>query len=135
VPGAPHAASTIMHSSNQRILDISSFLTAIIQPETSFARRCRTHDRPWQQRTEFSPIALSSYTATPVPPTATLPVTFTWDNGVVGPAAVYSWTAPGLYTLTVTATNPCGQAAGTFVVGVWPHQVYLPLVVREGEGS
>jgi len=75
-----------------------------------------------------------SYTATYTPPTATLPVTFTWDNGTLGPTAVYSWTIPGAYTVTVTGTNVCGgEAVGHLPVRVlleWPYRVYLPLVYR-----
>ena len=52
------------------------------------------------------------YTATYTPITATAPVTLTWDNGATGPTAVYSWTDPGIYTVTVTATNPCGEVQG-----------------------
>jgi hypothetical protein len=37
-----------------------------------------------------------------------------------GPTAAYSWTVPGMYTLTVTATNACGQAHGELHVVVCP---------------
>ena len=58
------------------------------------------------------------YTSTYTPPTATLPVTQTWDNGTLGPVAAYSWTLPGSYTLTVTATNPCSMVSSLFSVEV-----------------
>jgi PKD repeat protein len=56
---------------------------------------------------------LALYTATVSPPTATLPLTMTWDNGSMGPTAAYSWSLPGIYTVTVIATNACGAASGT----------------------
>jgi hypothetical protein len=58
------------------------------------------------------------YTATYVPVTATVPVTLAWDNGTIGANAVYSWTLPGDYTITVTATNPCGQVQDSLLVHV-----------------
>ena len=64
--------------------------------------------------------------------TASLPITFTWDNGTVGATATYSWPDTGTYTLTVTATNACGGLrAATREVAVlaeWPYRFYLPLV-------
>jgi hypothetical protein len=57
-------------------------------------------------------------TATYTPLTATMPVTLAWDNDTTGPTALYSWTVPGLYTVTVTATNPCGRARGELAVSV-----------------
>jgi catechol 2,3-dioxygenase-like lactoylglutathione lyase family enzyme len=56
------------------------------------------------------------YSATYAPPTATLPVTWTWNNGTIGPSAAYSWTVVGAYLVAVTGTNECGQAAGTLWV-------------------
>ena len=43
-----------------------------------------------------------------------------------------SWTLSGTYTLTVTATNPCGDAVGSFPVEVPEamYRIYLPLVMR-----
>ena len=70
------------------------------------------------------------YTATYTPPDASPPLTITWSGGAAGPTAAYSWTAPGVYTVTVTATNPCGEAHAAYTVTVcrpaW--RVYLPLV-------
>ncbi len=61
-----------------------------------------------------------SYAAAVLPVTASLPMTLAWDNGTVGPGAVYSWTVPGDYTVGVTATNLCGQAGGEYAVTVTP---------------
>jgi hypothetical protein len=58
------------------------------------------------------------YAATYTPPTATQPLTLTWSNGSIGPTATYSWTLPGHYPVTVTATNPCAQVEGTLHVTV-----------------
>ena len=75
------------------------------------------------------------YTATYTPPTATLPLTITWDNGSVGPTAAYSWTLSGTYTLTVTATNcqGTGVATATHIISVEPSawQVYLPFILKQ----
>jgi fibronectin-binding autotransporter adhesin len=74
------------------------------------------------------------YSATYAPITATLPVTLTWGDGTVGATATYSWTLPGTYTLTVTATNPCGEAVASFPVEVSEEAMYwifLPLVVKD----
>jgi hypothetical protein len=80
---------------------------------------------PVQTAAITGPVALVTgetgvYTATYAPPTATLPLTLTWDNGAVGPTAAYSWTVPGLYSLTVTATNACGEVSTTLAVSVTP---------------
>jgi hypothetical protein len=74
-------------------------------------------------------IYMASYT----PLTPTLPVNLHWDNCTPGATAVYSWTLPGYYTLTVTASNPCDQATGSYGVEVLPgfYRIYLPMVVRQ----
>jgi hypothetical protein len=45
------------------------------------------------------------YTAVAQTLTLSLPITYTWNNGTVGPSAAYSWTLPGLNLVAVTATN------------------------------
>jgi|GEM_PF-2952073 len=60
------------------------------------------------------------YAASYAPPTATQPVTVTWDNGTVGSSAAYSWTAPGVYAVTAAVANPCGQAPAALTVTVTP---------------
>jgi CSLREA domain-containing protein len=73
------------------------------------------------------------YSAAYAPITATLPVTLTWGDGTVGATAAYSWTLPGTYTLTVTATNPCGEVSGAYpvVVSSESYWIFLPLVVKD----
>lgn len=75
-----------------------------------------------------------SFQAVPEPITASLPLTVTWDNGSTGLTTSYSWTTTGTYTLTMTATNPCGVQRGASyhveVLEEWPYAVYLPLLSR-----
>ena len=75
-----------------------------------------------------------TFQAVAEPITASLPLTVTWDNGSSGPTASYSWPTTGTYTLTMTATNPCGiEQGGSFQVSVlaeWPYAAYLPLLSR-----
>jgi hypothetical protein len=64
------------------------------------------------------------YSATFFPVTATTPITSQWDNGTMGPTAVYSWTLPGLYTVTVTATNACQVTVTSITVTVCPSEAH-----------
>jgi len=52
-----------------------------------------------------------TYTAGYLPGNATPPITFAWDNGTIGSSAVYGWPSPGMRSIVVTATNPCGERA------------------------
>jgi hypothetical protein len=73
-----------------------------------------------------------TYLATPTPITASLPLTYTWDNGTMGTTSVYSWTEIGIYTITVSGTNACGQAGGGAVVEVSEpiYEIFLPIILR-----
>jgi PKD repeat protein len=68
------------------------------------------------------------------PPTATLPITYTWSpepaNGQGTANAAYTWQSPGVEQITVTASNPAGAASGSRPVTVYI-PVYLPLLVKE----
>ena len=69
----------------------------------------------------------------------TLPITYTWSFGdgltwsapaTLTQAITHTYTLPGAYTVTLTATNACGEAAARHSVVVVPEQwrVYLPVV-------
>ncbi len=78
----------------------------------------------------------ATYQASSLPITASLPLTWVWNSGLVGPTQVYSWTAVGTYTLTVTGTNACGQASASrrvLVLETWPYRFYLPVITRHNE--
>jgi len=75
-----------------------------------------------------------TYQAESLPITASLPLAFAWSDGTTAPVATCSWPEVGTYTITVTATNPCGEGRGTLAVQViehWPFSMYLPLVVHK----
>jgi hypothetical protein len=66
------------------------------------------------------------YTAIYSPPTASLPITHTWDNGSLEATATYSWPASGTYRITTTALNPYSQVSDTYSVTVFcqpPEQI------------
>ena len=70
--------------------------------------------------------------------TGTAPLTWTWAFGDgstgSGATAAHTYVVVGLYTVTLTVDNPCGQEVAAHVVtvrspgGLW--RVFLPLVVR-----
>jgi hypothetical protein len=69
------------------------------------------------------------YTATYTPITATIP-SITWDNGAMGPTALYRWAQPGTYTVTVTIRNACGEAQGVQFVEASPYLLFLPVACK-----
>jgi len=77
-----------------------------------------------------------TFTATVSPPTATLPLTYTWmpaPGGGRGTEVVtYSWTTPGTKTITVTVENAGSivPALGTHDIVIASHKAYLPLALN-----
>jgi hypothetical protein len=74
-----------------------------------------------------------TYSATPTPVTATLPITFEWSNGATGTSTTYGWATTGTYTIVVTATN-CGGSPVTDTLGVSVLRarttLYLPVIFK-----
>lgn len=83
-----------------------------------------------------------TFTATASPPTATLPITYTWQatdhtpiiTAVYGLShtATFIWTGFSTKTITVTVANYCGGAVNTHTVAIRPPEwsIYLPLVLK-----
>jgi plastocyanin len=86
--------------------------------------------------------AAYSFVATVDPPSAALPITFSWEatnqlpvthvNTVVSDTQVFSWTSSltGAQWITVTASNATGSVSDTHLIIIDPLKVYLPLVVN-----
>jgi carboxypeptidase T len=76
-----------------------------------------------------------TFTTSYEPPAATLPITYTWDNGDGTPTSVRALDV-GTHTLAVTATN-CAEAlvtdTHTIVIGEPAFYIYLPLVIKSNE--
>jgi uncharacterized repeat protein (TIGR01451 family) len=83
-----------------------------------------------------------TFTATIVPPTATMPLTYTWEatghaprvnsSSASSDVETFTWTVAGTYVVTVTVDNDCGGTISrTHVIAIESVQpVYLPLVMR-----
>lgn len=77
-----------------------------------------------------------NFTAAVSPPTATVPIAYVWRTSEQPPQTIvsgitstiaYSWTLPGVKTLTVTATNATGVAASTtFTITISQGPVLIP---------
>ncbi|MCX7683239.1 MAG: right-handed parallel beta-helix repeat-containing protein [Anaerolineae bacterium] len=77
-----------------------------------------------------------TFTALITPANATPPIRYTWapTRTVVGPwdreRAVYRWSTPGTYAVTLTVANCGGVFTGSRAVAITPQRVYLPVVLR-----
>ena len=84
--------------------------------------------------------AVYAFTATVAPPSASPPITYTWDPAPApgslllhdGSVATYAWDQVGDYTITLTATNCGGTDMTTHSIHIESHggSIYLPLIVR-----
>ncbi len=67
------------------------------------------------------------------PALPTPPITYTWSFGDGGSgngeAVTHAFASPGTYTVSLTATNACGQATATSPITV-VRRIYLPLVTK-----
>jgi transposase InsO family protein len=80
-----------------------------------------------------------TFTATVTPLTTTIPITYLWTvdgqipithtTGVVDTAA-FSWDSPGIYHLSVSATNQAGSVEATWSITIFV-KVYLPITFRQ----
>ena len=80
------------------------------------------------------------FTATAGPPTATLPVTYTWlasgqsavvtTTNALSHTVAFTWTTAGVKTITVTAANCGGAVSRTHTITLEQITLYLPLVMR-----
>jgi subtilisin family serine protease len=70
--------------------------------------------------------------------TPTMPIDYSWDFGDgnmgTGMMAMHIYTATGVYTVTVTASNACSEVMAMHVVTVEPamveYRIYLPLITK-----
>ena len=80
-----------------------------------------------------------TFTATIAPSNATSPITYTWQasdqattihTGGTSDVAAFTWSAPGVKVITVTASNEWGTVGDTRLITTNLHQLYLPLMIR-----
>jgi len=81
--------------------------------------------------------SLYTFTAAVAPLTATSPITYVWQTTDQLPithtagltdAIAFSWGAPGLKTITVTAANALGPVTATHHLTLAWHSAFLPLI-------
>lgn len=82
-----------------------------------------------------------TFNTTVLPPTATIPITFTWQ--ATGQASIthslysvsdtmtYTWPVTGTQTITVSAANCGGSVTNTHMITLYTSRVFLPLVLRQ----
>ena len=80
-----------------------------------------------------------SFNASLLPVTTTLPVTYTWmasgyppqvATGGLTAARSFTWTTPGVVTVTLKAENLGSSISKTISMNIWPHSIYLPFTRR-----
>lgn len=81
-----------------------------------------------------------AFTATVSPPSATLPLEYSWQPDPTGGAgtvllptthvATYTWHAVGPQTITLTVSNACNALTQTPTITLQPAKIFLPLVAR-----
>ena len=78
-----------------------------------------------------------AFTATVVPPTATLPITYTWspvpESGQGTARVTYTWAVTGPQTIVVTATNVAGVPVSdthTITIETKKQWIYLPIMLK-----
>ena len=86
--------------------------------------------------------AAYAFTATASPIVATLPITYIWQatglalvthTGGLSDTFSFTWSAPGLKVITVTADNGIGaQVADVHAITVEQYHIYLPVILRNG---
>jgi hypothetical protein len=74
------------------------------------------------------------YSVTFSPLNATPPIDILWSNGITGTQATFSWNEPGLYDVSVTASNCAGSAVVTDTLPVEVSAVCTPLTGVEING-
>jgi hypothetical protein len=77
---------------------------------------------------------IGSYSVTLTPIGATLPFDILWSNSITDTQANFSWNEPGLYDVSVTASNCAGSAVVTDTLAVEVSAVCIPLTGAEING-
>lgn len=82
------------------------------------------------------PNANSTFTASSLPITATLPLTYVWQvedypvitqTGGISATQDFAWDSTGTKALTVTLSNPASSLVQTATITIEPYWVYLPM--------
>jgi hypothetical protein len=124
-----------VYSGTQTILDIG--LLPLVYPPTSVSLTGQAEG--WID-------TAYTFTATVVPITTTLPLTYTWQmddqlpivhtNGLTD-MVNFTWSTPGTQVISVTASNPAGSVMDThtIIINAPIYKIYLPLVSKASEAA
>lgn len=82
-----------------------------------------------------------TFNASVLPPTATIPITFSWqatgqtpiDHVLysVSDTMTYTWQVTGTQTITVSAANCGGSVTNTHLINLYHSRIFLPVVLRQ----